>query len=312
MSNIKMTNNTITIKPKKKFVPLKPSHKKFKAVFQMVECVFKNRAVETCFKGFKANKSFAKLMDGMNQANQLRIEEVKNKGLNRAWGCIVKAFKKHYRRECLGAWAKCVRGDDAGKRECPICYSKAHLVKLTCGHGYCETCLPNIKVVKAGTQSKTTQTFKCAMRCGDKMIKLPKHKIPQKVGAWVPEGQKAVGGKVRKTRGGAHDDAYWCSTKKVPRGIDADSEIGFKKDTHKTNPKRKGKGENPSISWQRWQECIIDHPNGPPECAEQWFKRGMNKGDWDDAIKRGYIEIDNGIFWGESDEESDEEEIFME
>ena len=260
MSNIQNTTKTMIIKPKKKFVPMKPSHKKFKACFKMVETVFKNRAVETCFRNFHANKC----------------------------------------------------DDDAGKDECPICYSKAHLVKLTCGHAYCETCLTKIKVVKAGVQSKTTQTFKCAMRCGEKMIKLPKHKIPKEVGAWVPEGQNAVGGKVRRTRGGCHDDAYWCSTKRVPRGIDNDDEIVFKKDTHKTNPKRKGKGEKPSISWQRWQECIIDHPSGPPEFADQWFKRGMNKGDWIDAIRRGYIEINGGDGLSESDEGSDYEEIFME
>ena len=311
-----MTNKTLTIKLNKRQTKDKKAKeligsaqvKKFKAWFKAVDTIFKNRAVETCLKHFKANKNFAKLMVGMNQANILRNEEQNNKGFNRMWEKIFKMAQKHYRRDCLEAWAKCVRGDDAGKRECPICYSKAKLVKLTCGHGYCETCLPNIKVVKSGAQSKRTQTFKCAMRCGDKMIKLPKHKIPQKVGAWVPDGQIAVGGKVRKTRGGCHDDAYWCSTKKVPRGIDKDDEIVFKKDTHKTNPKRKGKGENPSISWQRWQECIIDHPNGPPEFADQWFKRGMNKGDWDDAIKRGYIEI-NGDVEMESDSE---EEIFME
>tara|TARA_R110002020_G_scaffold140534_2_gene312108 strand:+ start:744 stop:1670 length:927 start_codon:yes stop_codon:yes gene_type:complete len=308
MSNIQMTNKTITIKTKKRFVPLK--HKKFKAWFNAVDTIFKTRAVETCFKNFGANKRFAKLLYGMNQANILRIEEVNNKTLTKVWGSIVTRAQKHYRRECLEAWAKSVRGDDAGKGECPICYGKAHLVKLTCGHGYCETCLPQIKVVKSGAQERTTQTFKCAMRCGDKMVKLPKHKIPQKVGAWVPEGQKAVGGKVRKTRGGCHEDAYWCSTKKVPRGIDADDEIVFKKDSHKTNPKRKGKGEKPSISWARWQECIIDHPNGPPEYAEQWFKRGMNKGDWDDAIKRGLIEINVGVALSDSD--SEEEEVFME
>lgn len=294
------TNNTITLIKKKRNLNIKGVKstvvKKFQAWFKATDTIFKNRAVETCFKNFIANKRFAKLMDGMNQANILRIEEVNNKTLTKVWSGIVKRASKHYRLDCLDAWAKLVRGDNAGKGECPICYTKSKLIKLTCGHGYCETCLPRIKVEKSGAK-----TFTCAMRCGNKLVKLPKHKIPEKVGAWAPDGQAIVAG-VRKTRGGCHDDAYWCSTKKVPRGIDADDEIRFKKESNTKNPKRKGKGEKPSISWARWQECIIDHPNGPPEYAEQWFKRGMNRGDWDDAIKRKYIEINCGV------ELSDDEE----